>query len=398
MTPRERFIKTLTFCNPDRIFYHFGRPRKSTIDAWYLQGLPPMSDIGDYGFPDEFHDFVGMERLDWGLPITLNAFPPFETRILEENENGRIWMDDQGIVMHDAGHALATPGFRTRSYISHPVKNRADWPRICERFDPHTPGRYPDDWDMRAGILRERDWPVMMPVPGLYWQSRDWLGFENLSMMFYDDPELVHEMMEHITTFIMEIVRRVNEDVQIDCFLLNEDMSYKHASMISPAMFREFMLPRYKRLAAFVEELGVPIFMVDSDGHVSELIPLWIEAGIFSTFPTEIAGSNDPVAYRKQYGGKMAIFGGIDKRAIRSKEQTYEEVMRKVPWLIEQGGFLPSIDHAVPPDVPLRSYLYMCELIKAIAEGRPVPGPNDRLEIEERLGPVERMWTSDLID
>ena len=85
----------------------------------------------------------------------------------------------------------------------------------------------------------------------------------------------------------------------------------------------------------------------------------------------------------------MAFIGCIDKREIRSKERTYAEVMKKVPWLIEQGGFLPAIDHAVPPDVPLRSYLYMCELIKAIAEERSIPAPEQPLEIEDKLTPVE---------
>ena len=396
MTSRERFIKTLTFGNPDRVFYHFGLPRKSTIDAWYLQGLPRMSDIGAYGAPKEFHDFVGMERMDWGVPINIGIYPKFKTRILEENEDGRVWMDDQGIVTHDAGKSLKTPGFNTRSFLSHPVKNRDDWPGMRERYDPHSPERYPANWDEKAAKLRQRDWPIMMAIPSLYWKTRDWLGFENLSTMFYDDPKLIHEMMEHITVFIMEIVRKFHQDAQLDCLMLNEDMAYKHASMISPAMFREFMLPRYKRLVAFIDEIGVPVFMVDCDGHVSQLMPLWIEAGIYGTFPTEIAADNDPVAYRKQYGDKMAIFGGIDKRAIRSKEQTYQEVMSKVPWLIEQGGFLPGVDHAVPPDVPLRSYLYMCELIKAIAEGRPVPMPDDHLEIEDSLGPIQRMWSLDI--
>jgi len=386
MTPRERFIKTLTFDNPDRVFYSFGGPRESTMNSWYLQGLPRKSNVSR---------LVGMDRME-GVPVNTGFVPPFETRIIKEDENGRIWMDSMGIVTHDAGKLLKTPGFNTRTFISHPVKNRDDWLAIQERYNPHSPERFPDNWDERATALRQRDCPVRMASPSLYWRTRDWVGFENLSVMFYDNPKLVHEMMEHITIFVMEIVRKVHQDVQLDCLMLNEDMAYKHASMISPAMFREFMLPRYKRLAAFVEKLGVPVCMVDCDGHVSELIPLWIEAGIYSTYPTEIAANNDPVAYRKQYGDKMAIFGGIDKRAIRSKEQTYQEVMSRVPWLIEQGGFLPSVDHAVPPDVPLRSYLYMCELIKAIAEGRPVPMPDDHLEIEESLGPIQRMWSHEL--
>ena len=112
---------------------------------------------------------------------------------------------------------------------------------------------------------------------------------------------------------------------------------------------------------------------VDCDGHLSQLLPLWDEAGIDGNYPVEIAANNDPLAYRRQYP-RFALFGGIDKREIRTLEQTYREIMGKVPWLIEQGGYLPSIDHAVPPDVPLRSYLHMCELIKSIAEGRQPPG------------------------
>ena len=95
MTTRERYVKTLTFDHPDRIFYSFGNPRKSTIDAWYLQGLPQMSEVGDYEFPEEFYEFVNMERLLM-LPVETDACPPFEMRVVEENEHGRIWVDETG--------------------------------------------------------------------------------------------------------------------------------------------------------------------------------------------------------------------------------------------------------------------------------------------------------------
>jgi uroporphyrinogen-III decarboxylase len=301
-------------------------------------------------------------------------------------------MDGNGIVMFDAGANLTTPGFRTRSYISHPVQTRNDWLMMRERFDPHTPGRYPSDWDTQAARLRQRDVPIMMTVSSLFWQLRDWVGFENLCLMFHDNPSLVHEMMEHVTVFLMDVLDKALRDINVDAVMLNEDMSYKTAAMISPAMFREFMMPRYKRLVAYFRERKVPVVLVDSDGCVGQLLPLWVEAGIDATFPIEAAAENDVIAYRQRYGQRIGFFGCIDKRAIRSKEQTFVEVMSKVPWLIEQGGYLPSIDHAVPPDVPLRSYLYMCELIKALAEGRPVPGPDKPLEIEARLGPIQRMW------
>ena len=69
------------------------------------------------------------------------------------------------------------------------------------------------------------------------------------------------------------------------------------------------------------------------------------------------------------------------------KERTLREIMSKVPWLVERGGDLPAVDHAVPPDVPLRSFIYMCELIRSVAEGRPTPDPDEPLELEEKLDP-----------
>ena len=388
MTPRRRFVETLTFGDPDRVFLSFGWPRKATLDAWYRQGLPRMPDAGDYGCPAEFMQLVGADPGPAGLPIDLGIRPAFEERTIEENDRGRTWVDCNGIVMLDAGSRLETPGFRTRTYVSHPVRSRGDWLEMRRRFDPATPGRYPADWPEQAARLRDRDYPVMVAVNSLFWKARDWVGFESLCTMFYDDPALVHEMMEHVTEFTMGVLDRALRDVEVDAVMLNEDMAYKHASMISPAMFREFMLPRYRRLIRFLRDRGVPAVIVDCDGHIGQLMPLWIEAGANATFPIEIAALNDPIDYRRRYGRALAFWGCIDKREIRNRERTFIEVMKKVPWLMAQGGLLPSVDHAVPPDVPLRSYLYLCELVRALAEGRPVPPPDATLEIDEKLLPA----------
>lgn len=209
--------------------------------------------------------------------------------------------------------------------------------------------------------------------------------------LFYDDPDLIDEMMEHITYFYLELLGKALAEIEVDSVIISEDMAYKHAAMISLEMMRRFMLSRYKRLVQLFRQHDVPMVMVDSDGHIGQMIPLWIEAGADSNFPCEIAADNDPLAYRWKYGKDLTLWGCIDKREIRSKERTYQEVMSKVPQLVEQGGFLPAVDHAVPPDVPLRSYLYMAELIKAIVEKKTIPQPEDPL-------PIQRLWGPDLLE
>jgi uroporphyrinogen decarboxylase len=192
-------------------------------------------------------------------------------------------------------------------------------------------------------------------------------------------------MMEHNTVFLMDLLDRALTDVKVDGIRINEDMAYKHAAMISPQMIEKFLVPRYRRLVAFLKSKSIPVLMVDSDGYIGELLPVWEKVGFNATYPIEIAAANDPVEYREKYGDRIAFMGGIDKRKIRSRQETYDEVMSKVPHLVETGGYLPAVDHAVPPDIPLRSFIYMGELIKAIAEGREILGPDASIELEEKL-------------
>jgi uroporphyrinogen decarboxylase len=105
-----------------------------------------------------------------------------------------------------------------------------------------------------------------------------------------------------------------------------------------------------------------------SDGNLNELIPLWLESGINYVNPLEVAAGNDAVAIRKKYGKALILSGTIDKRALaKGEEATREEVMSKVPFLLERGGYFPSVDHSVPPDVTFENYCYYINLIRDVA-------------------------------
>jgi len=83
-------------------------------------------------------------------------------------------------------------------------------------------------------------------------------------------------------------------------------------------------------------------------------------------YPFEAMANMNVVAVRKLYGKKLALIGGIDKIAlIEGKEAIRKEVESKVPSLAEEGGYIPSFDHGVPPDVPFENYRYYMELLKS---------------------------------
>jgi len=363
MLCRERFINTLTFKPVDRIPLIEWHIREATMRAWIEQGYPKGVS------PQEF---FSLDTSNLAVPINLGMYPMFEEKILEHNDKYKIWQDNLGAIRKDF-LTDATPGFVTRSWLSFPVKNREDFLEMKKRYISSDPSRYPDNWKLRAEVLNKAHVPTHLSIPFLFWTVRDWMGFENLCYAFYDMPELIEEAFEFLTDFIIETLKIGIKDINIDIVEFKEDMAYKHAPMISPEMFRKFMMPHYIRLISFLKSNGVKLVYVDCDGYPGELIPLWIEAGVDAMSPCEIAAGNDMIELRKKYPS-FGLFGGIDKRELtKDKKAIYNEVMSKVPYLIEKGGYIPHIDHAIPPDITLENYLYYREVLTAVAYGKSVP-------------------------
>ena len=252
------------------------------------------------------------------------------------------------------------------------MADRTDWETIVKpRLDPRTEGRAPRGaaLDEYARSVAERDYALGVWAGSFYGWSRSFMGVERVSVMFYDDPGLIHEMCEHISDFVIETLKPVVARIQFDFAMIWEDMAGKAGPLCSPTTYREFCLGPLKRVTDFLHSHGVHHIIVDSDGNNDVLIPLWLEAGVTGLRPFEIAAASDPVAIRRKYGKNLIIQGGIDKRALaKGKESIEREVLSKVPWLCLQGGYFPQVDHLVPPDVSLENYAYYSQLLRAVVE------------------------------
>ena len=249
-----------------------------------------------------------------------------------------------------------------------PVKDRTTWNEHKKRLDPNTPERYPSEWDAYVQEMNGKSEPLSLEVGSFYGNLREWVGGERILYMFYDDPALIEDMMEQMLYLETEVIKRVLKDIKVQQATFWEDMCYRAGPLISPAMVRKLMMPRYKKITDLLHSYGVDVIYLDSDGNVEQLIPLWLECGINFIWPFEVAAGNDAVALRKKYGKDLIIAGAIDKRALaRGKEAIREEVMSKVPFLLEQGGYFPTIDHSVPPDVTFENYCYYINLMREVA-------------------------------
>ena len=371
MTPRQRYIETLTFGKPDKIPFHPGGPRQSTLAAWHGQGLPE-----DVNYFDALLQELGIKKDQTppqaGVGASFKMIPTFEEKVLEHRDGHYVVRDWMGAITeisdeYDYTYIRSARDFVTRKWHKFPVENREDWEEMKWRFDAGTPGRYVDDFEERCEQARDRDYPLGIHFNAPFWQLREWCGMEGLCLLMADDPDFVMEMCGFWTEFISAVMAPVLERVQVDFMGFSEDMAYKAHSMVSPAMARRFLQPAYDRWVSEGKAAGCPIFDMDSDGYIGELIPIWIESGINVCDPIEVAAHNDIVEFRRRFGRKMAYKGGIDKRAIaKGGDVIRAEVERVAPPLLKEGGFIPSCDHGVPPDISWPNYIEYSRLLAEV--------------------------------
>jgi uroporphyrinogen decarboxylase len=404
MTDRERLQRIVAHEEADRVPCWFGGPRASTLAAWHRQGLP--DDITDW------KEFVGEENRFKSIgKHYMGPLPPFEERVISEEGNLRTWIDAWGITRVDAIEQ-PTLGFATRHYLDYPVKALGDFEAMKTRFDPHDPARTtprdlgevetldPDGrierqgphWRDRVEELNSGDQIVRARCYGPYYMARQWVGFENLCMMLYDKPRLVHEMMDYWTWFVMELLDDPLRHIHVDYMHVGEDMAFKRQAMLSPEHMREFMVPCYRRLYEFCKERGVTAVIMESDGYCGQIAETMYPDCLDGFSPMEIAAGNDPEEFLRRWPD-IFLVGGIDKRELlHDRERLRAEVAERYRVAREYGGYIPRVDHSIPPDVPLRNFLYYVELATGFCHDEDLDTYEPHCELEETLGPIEEMF------
>jgi uroporphyrinogen decarboxylase len=316
---------------------------------------------------------IPYEARDTALPNLDGVFkmmPMFEEKVLEHRDGHYIVQDWMGAITeisdeYDYTYIRSAKDFVTRKWHRFPVQNRRDWEeKMAWRYDASQPGRLPENFDALVETINRRETVFQITVPGPFWQMREWCGMEGLCMLMHDDPSFVAAMASTWQAFALQVLETILARVQPDIVMINEDMAYKLHSMISLKMTRKFLLPAWEAWIAALRVNGCPVIAIDSDGYVGELLPVWIEAGFNCNFPVEVAAENDIVAYRQMYGRRMAFLGGIDKRAIAAGGETMRaELLRVIPALLEDGGYIPGCDHGVPPDISWPDFVEYARLL-----------------------------------
>jgi len=350
MTHRERFRRVMHFQKVDRIpHWEFGYLNE-TLDRWHKEGLPQK-----YNDNGSVEAYFGVDPVAY-VPTSEGLVPPFqgEIEVLEENENTRIEKLPDGTIQEVQAKGRTT----IPHYIKMPIENREDWKRFKERLDPEDPARFQTDYRKLGQELLRTDRPVGIGLGSYFGIPRNWIGFEKIALMCYDDRQLVEEIVATLAQIYYRQIEEALKFVEADFAAGWEDICFRSGPMISPGMFRQIVFPNLKRVCDLLRQHGCTVIWTDCDGDVTDLVPVWLDAGVNCMFPLEVHPGSDPVKYRKVWGRNILLRGGLRKYAFAGSRREILDELKRVEHVVEEGGYIPHGDHRIPEDVSYENYKY----------------------------------------
>lgn len=352
MTYRELFRQIMHYGEFDRMPVLHWTGWEETMVRWYAEGLP--KDVSQ-------HQFFNAQPLWGGIWTHLNLFPAFEQQVLEETEDYRIFRDGDGVVCKDWKHKSCIP-----HYIDFTLKEAKDWDEYKKRLQPD-PARIPANIDQRITELEASGLPIEFEIGSMMGWIRNWMGVENMSYLMYDNRDVYADMVMTLADLTCWAIDQVLPKVKVDYAHGWEDICGRSGPLVSPDIFDECVAPGYRKIRSKLEEYGVTLLGVDSDGDVTELIGHWLDAGVNVQFPIEVgAWKGDAHKFRKEYGKELRVIGNFDKLTLEQSHEAIEAEIQRLMPLMADGGFIILPDHLITPGVALNDYRWYLERVREI--------------------------------
>ncbi|MBI3959537.1 MAG: hypothetical protein HY328_12080 [Chloroflexi bacterium] len=353
---REEYLDHMTFRRNERpLFTEIFGPLVGLKEEWEEQGATP-EELDFSAFP------YRCERRG-RVPVNTGCLSGIAPQFIAETDHHLLTRDEMGRRMRMMKGVATLP-----LPMDYPVATLDDWRKIKHWYE-FSEERLGSGWEQAAQAHRAAGRVVTVSIPGGFDEPRQLLGEEALCLAYYDQPELIHDILTTIGEMAFQVLERVSRTAPVDMLSVHEDMAGKTGPLIGPSQVQEFIAPYYRRIWDLLAERGARLFDQDSDGDMRRIIPAFLDAGVNCMHPIEPASHMDIVALRAKYGERLAFYGGIDKHVLRgSREEIVAELEYKIPPMVASGGCVLGLDHRIPNGTPLANYRFYIEKAWEILE------------------------------
>lgn len=357
---REEYIELMTFGGFERqMFVELFGPLVGLDGEWKQQGAK-QEEIELTHFCFDYVDAIGTG----GNVGVRRGYKPV---IIEETNEHIIQRDELGRTTKLCKGVASIP-----LPLDYPVKDMDSWLKIKHFYTFHEERI---DWDIveKSIKLQKEGSLVVASMLGGFDLPRQLMGEEEGCICYYEQPELMMDIMQTISDTAFKVFDRISDKLGIDNLFVHEDMAGKSGPLVGPNIISEFIKPYYLRTWEMLSSKGTKIFSQDSDGNMNSVIDAFLECGLTTMLPMEPAAGMDVVELRKKYGKRLSFKGGIDKHVLRKgKEDILKELEYKMQPIMQEGGMVFGIDHRIPNGTSIENYRYYVNTAREVLGLPPV--------------------------
>ncbi|MCS7192777.1 MAG: hypothetical protein NZ937_07340 [Armatimonadetes bacterium] len=327
MLPRERVFTALQFCEPDRV----------PIYVWVFNQPGVIDEIwAKFGSFEAFCDFLELDMTQ--------AFPakgPLK-RKTEPNEDGAIYDATYGWVYTIEAALDAELNDPNDTTIYEPIKREIEHHK------------------------ERRGRAVFVQTFGVFEAANNFIGLEQNLIEMVERPELCFQLYERIAQWSAQYAENCLE-LGVDVIHISDDWGMNNAMLFSPRIWWELIYPAEKIICdAVLKRDG--LLSLHSDGYIEPVLEGVVQLGIRVFHPCQESAGMKPVEVKRNYFGKLALYGGLDVRTVLgrglSREKLGEEVKKVMKTLKSGGGFIFCTSHMVQPGTPIDEVVFAYEVAK----------------------------------
>lgn len=368
MTPRQRVLTALTHEEPDTVPLALGGGPYGIVDELYLR-LVDFLDLGEpvppfrSGHSISYMDDRLLEELGTDLRYCWPGLLPNSPVIPGEDDDtfydsyGQVWK--RALPYYYTGEGL----LKNASSVDD-IGRFVRWPDLS---DPRWMAGVAD----RARDLREgTDYFIVMRMVashGPFQTACDLRDTETFLLDMAINPKFAEALLDKVTSVIESLLTLAMQTggKYFDMIELpGDDYAGNTNTIMSPAMFREFIKPCLTRLVKVVKEHNPDVkIMLHSDGAITKLLPDIIDLGVDVIHPLEPLLATDMSAVKEKFGKKVTFLGGIDISHAMPGERkdVIAEAKRRIAQLAPGGGYILAPSNHLQADVPPENVITLFE-------------------------------------
>ena len=162
----------------------------------------------------------------------------------------------------------------------HVLEDISDWREVVTFPDL-------DTWDWQraiqvdhvADVDRENTMYNAVILIGMFERLHCLMGFENALISLMEDPDEVADFFDAMVDFKIKLIDKIAEYYRPDMITFHDDWGTQKGPFFSPALWRELIKPRMKKIIDHTHNKGI-IFLMHSCGKYDQLIPDIVDLGV----------------------------------------------------------------------------------------------------------------------